>query len=73
MTEKEKIAMLEEMMELEQGTLTPQTVLADLDEWDSIAVISFIALIDEEFDKIIKGNQIKSFQTVADILVEMEN
>lgn len=72
MTEKEKIAMLEDMMELEEGTLTSQTKLADLDEWDSIAFISFIALIDDKFDKIIKGSQIKEFKTVADALAVME-
>lgn len=72
MTEKEKIAMLEEMMELDEGTLTPQTELVDLVEWDSIAVISFIALVDDEFDKTIKGSQIKEFKTVADALAVME-
>lgn len=69
---KEKLALLEEMMELDEGTLTPQTRLADLEEWDSIAVISFIALVDDEFDKIIKGSQIKEFQTIADALAVME-
>ena len=72
MTEKEKIAMLEEMMELDEGTLTPQTELVDLVEWDSIAVISFIALVDDGFNKIIKGSQIKEFKTVADALAVME-
>ena len=72
MTEKEKIAMLEEMMELDEGTLTPDTVLVDLEEWDSIAVISFIVLVDDEFNKIIKGSQIKEFKTVADALAVMK-
>lgn len=72
MTEKEKIAMLEEMMELAAGTLTPQTKLADLAEWDSVATLAFMAMIDEEFDKIIKGSQIKKFKTVADALAVME-
>jgi len=72
MTEKEKVALLEEMMELDEGTLNPQTKLIDLVEWDSIAFISFIALIDDKFDKIIKGSQIKEFKTVADALAVME-
>lgn len=73
MMEKERIEMLEEMMELEGGTLTPETVLADLEEWDSIAVISFIALMDEEFNKQIRGSQIKEFKIVADALAVMVN
>ena len=72
MIEKEKLALLEEMLELDEGRLTPQTKLADLEEWDSIAVISFIALVDDHFDKIIKGSQIKKFQTVSDALAVME-
>lgn len=72
MTEKEKIAMLEDMMELDEGTLMPQTELTDLVEWDSIAFISFIALVDDEFGKIVKGSQIKEFKTVADALAVME-
>lgn len=72
MTEKEKIALIEEMLELDAGTLTPQTKLAALVDWDSIAVISFIALVDDEFDKTIKGSQIKGFKTVADTLAVME-
>ncbi|CAK7063308.1 phosphopantetheine-binding protein [Tissierella sp.] len=72
MTEKEKLEMLEEMMELEEGTLTPDSILADLEEWDSIAIISFIALVDDEFEKTIKGAQIREFKTIADALAVME-
>lgn len=72
MTIKEKLEMLEEMMELDEDTLTPETKLEDLEEWDSIAVISFIALIDDEFGKTIKGSQIREFKTVADALAFME-
>jgi len=72
MTTEKKIEMLEEMMELEAGTLKPETVLSTLEEWDSIALISFIALIDDEFDKVINGSLIKEQKTVADLLALME-
>jgi acyl carrier protein len=72
MLEKEKLAMLEEMMELAEGTLTPQTKLTDLVEWDSVANLAFMALMDEEFGKAIKGSHIRLFQTVADVLAVME-
>ncbi|MGE6487379.1 hypothetical protein [Paenisporosarcina sp. NPDC076898] len=71
MTETEKLEMLEEMMELEEGTLTSEKLLADIEEWDSIAIISFISLMDEEFNKQIKGSQIKEFKTIEDALVVM--
>lgn len=72
MTNEKKIALLEDLMELEAGTLTPETVLDSLEEWDSIALISFIALIDDEFDKIVKGSQVKEQKTVADLMALME-
>ena len=72
MTNEKKIEMLEERMELDAGTLTPETVLSDLEEWDSIAIISFIALMDDEFDKIIKGAVVKEQKTVGDLMALME-
>lgn len=72
MADAKKIEMLEEMMELEAGTLTPETKLNDIEEWDSIALISFIALMDDEFDKVVKGSVIKAQKTVADLMALME-
>lgn len=72
MTDAQKIKMLEEMMELEVGTLKPETNLNDIEEWDSIALISFIALMDDEFDKVVKGSVVKEQKTVADLMALME-
>ena len=73
MTEQEKIAMLEETWELDEGTLTADTVLADVDEYDSMAKLSLIVLMDDEFGVKLTGDVIKGFETVADILKLMEN
>lgn len=72
MTDAKKIEALEEMMDLDAGTLTPETQLSEVEEWDSIALISFIALVDDEFDKVIKGSTIKAQKTVADLMALME-
>ena len=68
MTNEKKLELLEAMLELDPGTLKPATVLEDLEEWDSVAVISFIALVDDEFDKVIKGVSVKEQKTVADLM-----
>ena len=73
MTAQEKIAALEDMMELEAGTLTPETVLSDLDEWDSITLLSFIAMMEDEFHRIVSGSEVKQLKTVADAMSMMEN
>lgn len=66
-----KLALLEEMMELEEGTLTPDTKLGDIEEYDSMAKLSLIVLMNDEFGKRINVSQIKGFQTVKDILAFM--
>ena len=68
MTNEEKIAMLEDMLELDGGTLKPETVLADIDEYDSMAKLSLIVLMDDECGKKLTGEQIREFKTVQDIL-----
>ena len=72
MTNEKKLELLEEVMDVEAGTLVPDTVLEDLEEWNSIAVISFIAMVDDEFDKVVKGSVMKEQRTVGDLMALME-
>lgn len=72
MTNQEKIALLEEMMELEEGTINEGIVLEDIEEWDSMAALSLIVVMDENFNKKLTGAQIKGFNTIQDILDFME-
>lgn len=72
MTNQEKIKLLEEIMDLEESTLKEDTLLADIDEWDSISLLSFIAMMDDEFGKIVKGKDVKEKQYVKELLDMME-
>ena len=72
MTEQEKIALIEETLELDEGTLTADTVLADVDEYDSMAKLSLIVMMDDEFGVKLTGDMIKSFVTVGDIIKMMQ-
>lgn len=72
MTNEEKIAILEDLMEVNEGTLTPETLLRDIEEWDSVSFLSFTAMMDDEFGKIVKGTVIKEQKTVADLMALME-
>ena len=69
---QEKISLLEEMLELENGTLTPNMELSSIEEYDSMAKLSLIVLMDDEFDKKLTGEQIITFKTVQDIIDFME-
>ena len=68
MTQEEKIAMLENMLELEAGSLKPEMELSDIPEYDSMAKLSLIVMMDEEVGKKLTGEDIQGFKTVKDIL-----
>ena len=72
MTEREKLALLEDMLELEEGDLTVDKALDDIDEYDSMAKLSLIVLMEDEFGVKLTGDVIKGFETVGDI-VELMN
>ncbi len=72
MTNQEKIAILEDMLELENGTLVETTELASIEEYDSMAKLSLIVTSDEEFGKKLTGEKIREFKTVGDILLFWE-
>lgn len=72
MTNDKKFELIAETLDVDVESLTPETKLKDLEEWDSIALISFMAMIDDEFDKVIKGSVVKEQKTVADLMALME-
>ena len=73
MTNAEKIALLEEVMELEEGTLQQDDVLEEYDEWDSVTILGIISLIDEEFGKTVTGKEVRDIKTVSRLLDMMES
>lgn len=67
-----KIELLEDLFELETGSLVPETTLSELEEYDSMSKLSLIVLMDDEFGKKLTGEQILKFKTVQDILNFMD-
>lgn len=43
------------------------TVFKELDEWSSLIALSVIAMVDEEYDITIKGDDIRNSKTVEDL------
>ena len=44
-----------------------ETVFKELDEWSSLIALSVIAMADEEYDVTLKGEDIRSSNTVEDL------
>ncbi len=72
MNDKEKLNRLEELLDVDTDTLNPDMELRDIDQWDSMAVISVMAMYDEVFDKIVSASEVKHFKTINDIMDQME-
>jgi len=71
METNEKLEVLAEIFDCDAGDLKPETQLDTL-EWDSMAMLSLIALVKAKFDKKLPGAEIRGFTTIADILKVME-
>ena len=47
--------------------ITPETVLIDLPEWDSLAALGVIVMFDIEYGKTIIGDDLKQSVTIQDL------
>lgn len=71
MTQEEKLEALAEVFDTDAGSLTPETRLDEIG-WDSMAMLSIIALLKARFDKKLPGAEIRAFEIIGDILKVME-
>ena len=67
MTLQEKIQFLEEIMEVDEDTLTKDTSLDEIEEWDSLSALVLTMEMKKTYDMIITTEMIKGFKTGYDI------
>lgn len=53
--------------ETDASEIQAATAFHDLDEWSSLIALSVIAMVDEEYDVTLKGDDIKDAITVEDL------
>ena len=49
------------------SVLSAETKFKELDEWSSLIALSVIAMVDEEYDVTIKGDDIRGSETIQDL------
>ena len=57
----------EQFDETDASEIKADTVFKELDEWSSLIALSVIAMVDEEFDVALKGDDVKNAVTVEDL------
>ena len=67
MTLQEKIQFIEDVMEVDEGTLTTDTILEDVEEWDSLSRLVLTMEMKKRYNIIITTDMIKALKTVDDI------
>lgn len=53
--------------EIKQGSIEPTTIFRDIDEWSSLIALTLIAMIDENYNQKITGDDIRNSVTVEDL------
>lgn len=72
MSVEEKIAALEEIMDLDEGSLNEESVLDEYEEWDSLSKLSLVAFAKRKFDIVLSTEKMNAFVTVKDICDTLE-
>jgi acyl carrier protein len=57
----------EQFDETDASVFTAETAFHDLDEYSSLIALSIIAMVDEEYDVALKGDDMKSAVTIEDL------
>lgn len=57
----------EQFDDTDASEITTTTIFHDLEEWSSLIGLSVIAMVDEEFDVALKGDDVKNSVTVEDL------
>lgn len=57
----------EQFDDTELSVFTPETIYKELDEWSSLMALSIIALVDDEYEVSIKGDDINNASSIEDL------
>lgn len=53
--------------EVDASEITPSVCYRELDEWSSLAALSIIAMIDEEYDVQLNADEMRRTQTIQEL------
>ena len=53
--------------ETDASEFTAETVFHELEEWSSLIALSLIAMVDEEYDITLKGDDMRKAETIGEL------
>lgn len=57
----------EQFEDTDSAEINAETEFKNLDEWSSLMALSIMAMVDEEYDVVVKGDDIRNARTVEDL------
>lgn len=60
------IRQMEDVLELDEGSIQESTRLEDIN-WDSLAALSAIVMLQEDYDKVVNNDDFAGIETIGDI------
>lgn len=68
MNPTEMYALIAEALEVEPGTITAETKIKDVDEWNSIGWLTIMSLVDERLNVQINSKDLREFTTAGEVV-----
>lgn len=68
MTKQDALRLLEKCLDMGPHTLSGGETLRNLENWDSLSTLAFIAMVDKELGLALPGNQVAQCRTVDELL-----
>lgn len=68
MNRSEFIKHIADILEIDPGNLTGSEVLEEIGNWDSLSIISYVAMVDAELNKIVSPEKLKEAKTIDDLI-----
>lgn len=59
--------------DVDPSSLSADTKFRDLEDWDSIAGLSVIAMADEEYDVTLNADDMRASQTLGDLYAKIQS
>jgi acyl carrier protein len=68
MKTSEFLNLIDEIVEASPGTVQPDQDLTELQGWDSLALVSFVAVINERFGMTLRADRVTKARSIPDLL-----
>ena len=68
MTNQELLQLFAEALELEATSIDPEKAIAEYSEWNSLAWLTIMSLLDERYGIQLTGKDIRGFVRVDDVI-----